>query len=55
MIKDTAFTCTLSSGRETSIGATVTMDGKDVTKKYYADGVVSIPRVTGDIEIEAIG
>lgn len=32
---------------------TVTMGGEDVTDTYYADGVVNIPSVTGDISISA--
>lgn len=30
---------------------TITMGGVDVTQKYYKDGVIAIPNVTGDIEI----
>ena len=34
---------------------TVTMDGKDVTASVYADGVISIPAITGDVTITAKG
>jgi len=49
----TAFECILSAGRDLPVNITVTMDGKDVTKKYVSDNTVSIPAVTGNIVITA--
>lgn len=41
-----------ASGKIASIdGVTVTMGGEDVTSSVYADGVINIPSVTGDIVI----
>ena len=51
---DTAYTVTLTSAENYSVDTvTVTMGGVDVTADVYADGVVSIPSVTGDVVITA--
>lgn len=47
-----AYTATLSTeGEMTSV--TVTMGGVDITDTVYANGTITIPRVTGDIVITA--
>lgn len=50
----TAYTATLSVATNYTIeSVTVTMGGVDVTASVYADGVITIPEVTGDIVITA--
>lgn len=38
----------------TNATATVTMGGEDVTSSVYYDGIINIPRVTGDIVINVV-
>lgn len=49
----TALEVILSAGREMPLDITVTMDGKDVTKKYVDGDTVYIPAVTGKVVINA--
>ncbi len=51
-----SYTAVLTPGEGySSASVTVTMGGKDVTAECYKNGVVSIPSVTGDIEITSTG
>lgn len=51
----TSYTATLSVKTNYTIGSViVTMGGVDVTSSVYANGVISIPEVTGDIVITAV-
>ncbi len=36
------------------VSVTVTVDGEDITESVYADGIVNIPSVSGDIVITAV-
>ncbi len=47
------FTETLTATSSEDIAVSITMGGKDVTAKYYKNGVVSIDKVTGDVVITA--
>lgn len=49
----TSLEFTLSAGRDVPMDITVTMGGKDVTRKYVCEDMVSIPVVTGDVVITA--
>lgn len=54
--ENSAYTATLTAASGYTLeGATVTvtMDGTDVTATVYADGVISIPAVTGNVVITA--
>lgn len=44
---------TVEEGYELEV-ITVTMGGEDVTAQVYADGSISIPAVTGDVQITAV-
>lgn len=50
-----AYTATLTPTGSSITSVTVTMGGTDVTSSVYSNGVISIPSVTGDIVITAVG
>lgn len=52
-IRNTPFECSFSKLTYGKCNVRVTMNGKDVTAKYYANGKISIPQVTGNIVISA--
>lgn len=55
--ENTAYTATLTADTDYTLdGATVTvtMGGTDVTAEVYADGVINIPAVTGDVVITVV-
>lgn len=55
--ENTAYTATLTADTDYTLdGATVTvtMGGTDVTAEVYADGVINIPAVTGDVVIAVV-
>lgn len=47
-------TLTFADGYNTFNSVTVTMGGTDVTASVYANGVINIPSVTGDVVITAV-
>lgn len=47
-------TLTFADGYNTESSVSVTMGGVDVTADVYADGVITIPAVTGDVVITAV-
>lgn len=47
------FTLTPFSGK-TLTSVTVTMSGVDVTASVYADGIITVPNVTGEMQITAV-
>lgn len=54
--ENASYTATLTPATDYALGAvTVTMGGVDVTADVYADGVINIPAVTGDVVITATG
>lgn len=54
VVKNSAYTATLSMGTSGTFSAVnVTMGGVDVTADVYADGVINIESVTGDVVITA--
>ena len=53
VIGGNAYTVQLvEADRARDIAVTVTMNGEDISASCYADGAVSIPAVTGDVQIE---
>lgn len=48
-----SFETTLTAASGTLSSVTVTMNGEDVTSKYYSDGVISINYLKGDLVITA--
>lgn len=50
-----AYTATLTPTGSSITSVTVTMGGTDVTSTAYSNGVISIPAVTGNIVITAVG
>lgn len=54
--ENASYTATLTPATDYALGSvTVTMGGADVTTDVYADGVINIPAVTGDVVITATG
>lgn len=55
IIEGMSFTATLTPAGASITSVTVTMGGANVTSSVYANGVISIPSVTGNIVITAVG
>lgn len=55
IIEGMSFTATLTPSGESITSVTVTMGGVNVTSSAYTNGVISIPSVTGNIVITAVG